>query len=55
MYVLGGLFALLWVVGLRLGTRIDRERAERWAAEQAWLDQHASSDQGQTELGQDAR
>jgi hypothetical protein len=31
MYWLGGLFALLWVVGLRLGGRIDRERAERLA------------------------
>jgi hypothetical protein len=32
MYWLGALFALLWVVGLRLGGRIDRERAERAAA-----------------------
>ena len=32
MYVVGGVFALLWVVGLRLGARIDRERAERLAA-----------------------
>lgn len=32
MYVLGGLFAVLWVVGLRLGARIDRERAERQVA-----------------------
>lgn len=60
MYVLGGLFAALWVVGLRLGTRIDRERAERWAAEQGLLDQHGPSEQGpsapdRTELGQDAR
>lgn len=60
MYVLGGLFALLWVVGLRLGTRIDRERAERWAAEKAWFDQQGRTeqgapDQGRTELGQDAR
>lgn len=31
MFVLGGVFAALWVVGLRLGTRIDRERTERAA------------------------
>jgi len=60
MYVLGGLFAVLWVVGLRLGTRIDRERAERWAAEQGLLDQHGPSEQGssapdRTGRGQDAR
>lgn len=29
MFVVGGIFAVLWVVSLRLGTRIDRERAER--------------------------
>lgn len=29
MWVVGGLFALLWVIGLLLGARIDRERAER--------------------------
>lgn len=33
MYVVGGIFALLWLVALRLGARIDRERAEREAAE----------------------
>jgi Sec-independent protein secretion pathway component TatC len=32
MYVVGGVFAVLWVVSLRLGARIDRERAERDAA-----------------------
>lgn len=32
MYVVGGVFAVLWVVGLRLGGRIDAERAERLAA-----------------------
>lgn len=32
MFVVGGVFALLWVVGLRVGTRIDRERAERDSA-----------------------
>ena len=35
MFVVGGIFALLWVVALRLGGRIDRERAERAAAEDA--------------------
>ncbi|GEN79368.1 DUF4233 domain-containing protein [Actinotalea fermentans] len=29
MYVVGGVFAALWVASLRLGARIDRERAER--------------------------
>ncbi len=29
MFVVGGIFAVLWVVSLRLGTRIDRERAAR--------------------------
>jgi hypothetical protein len=29
MYVVGGIFAVLWVASLRLGARIDRERAER--------------------------
>jgi len=29
MLVMGGIFAVLWVVALRLGGRIDRERAER--------------------------
>lgn len=32
MYALGALFAVLWVVSLRLGARIDRERAEYDAA-----------------------
>lgn len=31
MFVVGGVFAALWVVSLRLGGRIDRERAERAA------------------------
>ena len=31
MFVVGGVFAVLWVVALRLGARIDRERAE-WDA-----------------------
>lgn len=34
LVVIGVLFAALWVVGLRLGGRIDRERAERAAAGQ---------------------
>lgn len=29
MFVVGGIFVLLWVVALRLGGRIDQERAER--------------------------
>ncbi len=29
MFVVGGIFVVLWVVALRLGSRIDRERAER--------------------------
>lgn len=29
MFVVGGIFAALWVAALRLGARIDRERAER--------------------------
>ena len=29
MLVMGGIFAVLWVVALRLGGRIDRERRER--------------------------
>lgn len=32
MWVVGGVFVLLWVVALRLGGRIDRERTEREAA-----------------------
>lgn len=35
MVVVGVVFAVLWVVAVRLGTRIDRERAERDRAEQA--------------------
>jgi hypothetical protein len=30
--IIGGMFVVLWIMGLRLGTRIDRERAERDAA-----------------------
>ncbi|MBX9246455.1 DUF4233 domain-containing protein [Actinotalea ferrariae] len=32
MFVVGAIFAVLWIVALRLGGRIDRERAERVAA-----------------------
>ena len=32
MFVIGGIFVVLWVVALRLGGRIDRERAEYDAA-----------------------
>ncbi|PKQ25071.1 MAG: DUF4233 domain-containing protein [Actinobacteria bacterium HGW-Actinobacteria-4] len=31
--LIGGMFLVLWVTGLRLGSRIDRERAERELAE----------------------
>ena len=31
MFFLGGLFALLWFVGLRVGRRGEALRAERWA------------------------
>lgn len=33
MYVVGAIFAALWIVALLLGTRIDRERAQRAAVE----------------------
>lgn len=33
MFGVGGVFVLMWVVALRLGARIDRERAERAAQE----------------------
>ena len=32
MFLVGGIFAALWVAALRLGGRIDRERAARGAA-----------------------
>ena len=32
MFVVGGIFVILWWVALRLGGRIDRERAEYDAA-----------------------
>lgn len=31
MWVVGGVFVILWIVALRLGGRIDRERSEREA------------------------
>ncbi|WP_062465619.1 DUF4233 domain-containing protein [Demequina maris] len=31
--IIGGTFLLTWIIGLRLGSRIDRERAERAAVE----------------------
>jgi hypothetical protein len=31
MFILGGLFAVLWFVGLRVGRRGEALRAERWA------------------------
>lgn len=35
MYVVGAVFVGLWIASLRLGTRIDRERAEREQAARA--------------------
>src|SRR5699024_5574261 len=35
MYVIGVIFAIIWIVALRLGRRIDVERAERAEAERA--------------------
>nr|WP_269328749.1 DUF4233 domain-containing protein [Kineosporia babensis] len=35
MLFVGGLFAALWVVSLRIGTRLERETAERWALHEA--------------------
>lgn len=32
MFVVGGIFVALWIAALRLGARIDRERAERSGA-----------------------
>ena len=32
MFILGGLFAVLWFVGLRVGRRGEALRAERWAS-----------------------
>lgn len=29
MFVVGAIFAILWIIALRLGSRIDRERRER--------------------------
>jgi len=35
MFVIGGIFVVLWVVSLRVGARIDKERQERYRAELA--------------------
>jgi hypothetical protein len=35
MFVIGGIFAVLWIVSLRVGARIDAERQERYRAELA--------------------
>ncbi len=42
MFALGVIFAVLWGVSVYLGTKIDRERAERYAAELA----HMERDEG---------
>jgi hypothetical protein len=31
MFIVGGLFAVLWIVGLRVGRRGEELHAERWA------------------------
>jgi len=51
MFVVGGLFALLWVVSLRVGARIDAERQERYRAE---LRHYAERNRG-TDSGTGAR
>ncbi|KAE8762340.1 DUF4233 domain-containing protein [Georgenia thermotolerans] len=33
MFIVGAIFAVIWVVALRVGSRIDVERQERYAAE----------------------
>jgi hypothetical protein len=38
--LIGGMFLVLWITGLRLGSRIDRERAERERAESDAWGQH---------------
>ncbi|PFG38514.1 uncharacterized protein DUF4233 [Georgenia soli] len=35
MFVIGGIFAVLWIVSMRVGARIDAEREERYRAELA--------------------
>ncbi|NYG58283.1 hypothetical protein BJ980_001206 [Nocardioides daedukensis] len=35
MFFLGGIFAILWAAGHLLGRKIERERAEAWAAYEA--------------------
>jgi ammonia channel protein AmtB len=35
MFVIGGIFVVLWIVSLRVGARIDTERQERYRAELA--------------------
>lgn len=40
--VMGGVFLILWIMALRLGSRIDRERKERDQAAQAKKDQAAA-------------
>ena len=42
MFVLGGLFAVLWVVGLRVGRRGEELQAERWAG----IDDPPGADRG---------
>ncbi|MFC7405236.1 DUF4233 domain-containing protein [Georgenia alba] len=44
MLVVGALFGVLWVVSLRVGARIDRERQERYQAELEHRAQQAGTD-----------
>ena len=46
MFALGALFALLWFVGLRLGGRVDREKAEREVLERRWRAEHGDGPVG---------
>lgn len=44
MFVVGGIFAVLWLVSLRVGGQIDAERVEREDAERAYEEQHGAGD-----------
>ncbi|MBD8060743.1 DUF4233 domain-containing protein [Actinomycetaceae bacterium Sa1BUA1] len=44
MYVVGGLFAVLWLVSLRIGGQIDAERVVREDAEREYEEQHGAGE-----------
>lgn len=44
MYVVGGLFAVLWLVSLRVGGQIDAERVVREDAEREYEEQHGAGE-----------